>query len=519
MTASTAAPARDEAAEPAAPRHLGLDAVLVGIVVALGVALRFVTTSDLWFDEALSVNIAELPIADLGDALRQDGAPPLYYALLHFWIEIFGSGDFAVRAFSGLLSVATLPLAYLAGKRIGGRAVAWWAVMILAASPYAIRYATESRMYALVMFLLLWGYLALRRALDKPSIDRLAVVALVTALLVYTQYWCFYVLAVVGAGLLLAWLRGSAATRRAALRIIAAMVVGGLTLIPWLSTLTYQLAHTGTPWGDPVVPWFAFAEGLVSFAGGDESAVAFVLLLPLVLLPLLALFAAPIDGRRIELDLHTRPAVRWELAAAVAILLFGATVSWIVGSAFEGRYASVMYPLVILSIAYGLTAFADRRVRAVVLAVTILLSFASAARNVTEERTQAAQVADIIKARAQADDLVVYCPDQIGPDVSRLLEGEPLRHATFPDGGQPERVDWVDYQERIAAQDPVGFAEQMLDRAGGSTVWYVSSGGYNNVQGVCELMATAFATSRESSTPVVPDDAFFELMGLTVYRA
>jgi len=519
MTASTAAPARDEAVEPATPRHLGLDAVLVGLVVALGIVLRFATTSDLWFDEALSVNIAELPLSELGDALRQDGAPPLYFTLLHFWIELFGSGEVAVRAFSGLISVATLPLAYWAGKRIGGRAVAWWSVMILAASPFAIRYATESRMYALVMFLVLWGYLALRRALDKPNVGRLAVVALVVALLVYTQYWTFYVLAVVGVGLLLAWWKGSVPTRHAAPRIIAAMVVGVLTLIPWVSTLTYQLSHTGTPWGDPVVPWFAFAEGLVSFAGGDESAEAFVLLLPLLLLPLLALFAAPLDGRRVELDLRTRPAVRWELTAAVAILFFGSTVSWVAGSAFEGRYASVMYPLAVLGIAYGFTAFADRRIRMVVLAVTVLLSFASAARNVTEERTQASQVADTIKARAEPDDLVVYCPDQIGPDVHRLLEDEPLRHATFPDGAQPELVDWVDYAERIAATDPVAFAQRMLERAGDSTVWFVSSGGYNNVQGVCEHMQAAFTDSRDPSNAVLPDDDFFELMGLTVYRA
>jgi hypothetical protein len=390
--------------------------------------------------------------------------------------------------------------------------------MIFAASPYAIRYATESRMYALVMFLVLWGYLALRRALDKPSVVRLAVIALVTALLVYTQYWTFYVLAVVGVGLLLAWWKGSAPTRHAAPRVIAAMIVGALTLIPWVSTLTYQLSHTGTPWGDPVVPWFAFAEGLVSFAGGDESAEAFVLLLPLLLLPLLALFAAPIDGRRVELDLRTHPAVRWEITAAVATLLFGATVSWVAGSAFEGRYASVMYPLFALAIAYGLTAFADRRVRTVVLAVTLLLSFASAVRSVTEDRTQAGQVAEIIEARAEPDDLVVDCPDQIGPDVHRLLEHLPLRHATFPDAARPERVNWVDYQDRIAAADPVAFAESMFDRADDSTVWFVSSGGYNNVQGVCELMQTAFANSREPSTPVLPDDDFFELMGLTVYR-
>jgi len=103
--------------------------------------------------------------------------------------------------------------------------------------------------------------------------------------------------------------------------------------------------------------------------------------------------------------------------------------------------------------------------------------------------------------------------------VHRLIEDLSLRHATFPDAAQPDRVDWVDYAERLAAADPVAFAQTMLDRAGDSTVWVVSSGGYNNVAGVCELMQTAFANSREPETPVLPDDEFFELMGLTVYEA
>ena len=50
-----------------------------------GLFFYFYTRSDLWLDEALSVNIARLPLVDLHEALRHDGAPPLYYVLLHFW--------------------------------------------------------------------------------------------------------------------------------------------------------------------------------------------------------------------------------------------------------------------------------------------------------------------------------------------------------------------------------------------------------------------------------------------------
>ncbi|MEY4916125.1 MAG: hypothetical protein RL616_38, partial [Verrucomicrobiota bacterium] len=40
-----------------------------------------------------SVNIARLPLGELPEALRHDGHPPLYYALLHVWMQVAGSGD------------------------------------------------------------------------------------------------------------------------------------------------------------------------------------------------------------------------------------------------------------------------------------------------------------------------------------------------------------------------------------------------------------------------------------------
>ena len=60
--------------------------VVVTIVMALvGTVLRFLPRSGLWLDEALSVNISQLPVSEIPDALRHDGHPPLYYFLLHLW--------------------------------------------------------------------------------------------------------------------------------------------------------------------------------------------------------------------------------------------------------------------------------------------------------------------------------------------------------------------------------------------------------------------------------------------------
>ena len=142
----------------------------VGLVVAAGLLLRFWTRSGLWLDEALTVDIARLPLHEIPDALKHDGAPPLYYYLLHFWIVLFGQSNDAVRALSGLFAVLTLPVGWFCGRRLGGRAVAWTMLVLLASAPFAVYYATESRMYALVILLTGCGFLALARAVvSAPS--------------------------------------------------------------------------------------------------------------------------------------------------------------------------------------------------------------------------------------------------------------------------------------------------------------------------------------------------------------
>jgi uncharacterized membrane protein len=80
-----AAPARAAEPDPRRSEPGPAGWILAGLVltVAAAVVLRFVTRSDLWLDEALTVNLAKLPLSDLREALRHDGAPPLFYVLLH----------------------------------------------------------------------------------------------------------------------------------------------------------------------------------------------------------------------------------------------------------------------------------------------------------------------------------------------------------------------------------------------------------------------------------------------------
>ena len=86
----------------------------LGALVALSLLLR---TTELgigfWIDEGLSVGIADRPLGDIPLALREDGSPPLYYMLLHFWLDVGGRSEAGVRGLSLLFALLAIPAALL----------------------------------------------------------------------------------------------------------------------------------------------------------------------------------------------------------------------------------------------------------------------------------------------------------------------------------------------------------------------------------------------------------------------
>ncbi len=482
-------------------------AVAAGAAVVAGLVLRFWTSSQLWLDEALTVNVAHLPLHRLPDALRHDGAPPLYYVLLHFWMVAFGTGNLAVRSLSGVISVVSLPLAWLAGRRLGGRSVAWVTLLLVASSPFAIRYGTENRMYALVVLLTLLGFLAITSVLSRPRPANLISLGLVTGLLLYTHYWAVYLIVAVGAYLVWEILRGSSNARWALLGVAA----GCLTFVPWLPIFVFQTRHTGTPWAVPA-SFSAMVHAVSGFAGGDstfpykgDSSPARALGLVFFALAGLGLFGAAASRRRIELDLFTRPRARAVAFVTAATLALAVVAGLLTRSAFQDRYTAVVFVTLILLVALGTTTFADRWVRYGVVALAVALGLSTSASNVTFPRTQAGQVASAIRASARPGDVVGYCPDQLGPAVSRLLPAD-LDQLTFPSDGSPRFVDWVDYAAHNRAGDPAAFARTLEARAGPThTVWLVWAPNYLTLDGKCQAVLSDLVASRPSSEVVAYD--------------
>jgi mannosyltransferase len=500
-----------------APREI----VAIGVVaVAIGVILRFASRSPLWLDEALTVNISALPFGDMLEALRHDGHPPLFYGILHVWMNLFGEGDFAVRALSGVFGLVALPLAWVAGRRRGGPLLGWLTVTMVALSPFAIRYSDEARMYSLVMLLVLAGYLLVDDIIraGKDSWGRLFGVTVVTAALLYTHYWSLWLLSALGLVLLwTVWKPFSPPARRISLKVVAALVVGGALFIPWLPAMLYQAANTGTPWAAATRPTAALSFTLQDYGSGLYSDAAFVLMVICIAI-VLAVLGRTTSNRTIELDFRTRPQVRIEALIAALAFAIGSGVTFLSNSAFATRYTAIIFPLVALLIAAGFTRLTGRVIRFVAVCGFSGFLCMGGLWFAVELRSQAADAARVISEHAGESDLVVYCPDQLGPAANRVL-GDDLEQVVYPTFDSPQFVDWVDYANRNANSDPVAFADRVLTEAGPNrAIFVVWNPVYKTFEGQCEKLIATLGSGRPAVDLLVADgDGFYEHESVTWY--
>src|SRR3974390_10388 len=98
-----------------------------------------------------------------------------------------------------------------------------------------------------------------------------------------------------------------------------------------------------------------------------------MLILPLILLAGLAVFARAVDGNHIDIDVRTRSGVRWEALVTAAGLSLGLAAAFLARSAFQPRYASIVFGLFALVVAFGTLAFARPALRVGALALVIAL--------------------------------------------------------------------------------------------------------------------------------------------------
>ncbi len=138
--------------------------VILTVVTILGLVFRLIySNQSFWLDEGASLMFARLSIPQLFESIKTDFHPPLFYALLHFWLPLAGKSEWLIRLPFIVLSAATIPALYYLCRAVFGlkSKIPLLSAVFLALNPLHIYYSQELRMYSLATLLVIlsWYFL------------------------------------------------------------------------------------------------------------------------------------------------------------------------------------------------------------------------------------------------------------------------------------------------------------------------------------------------------------------------
>ncbi|HYB90757.1 MAG TPA: glycosyltransferase family 39 protein [Candidatus Binataceae bacterium] len=179
------------------PRHLvefcaKPAVILTAITVFAAVRrLHLLGSQSFWSDEAETVTLATMPWPAMKHVvLTRETNMGLYFLFMRAWTAL-GTTESIFRMPSAIASIATIPLLYLAGRRLFGSSIALAAALLFAANPMGIAYAQESRSYSIEVMLVAASWLFFLRTIDRSSAGNLAGWVLATTLAVYAHSLAF----------------------------------------------------------------------------------------------------------------------------------------------------------------------------------------------------------------------------------------------------------------------------------------------------------------------------------------
>lgn len=242
-------------------------------IIALAFLLQcfLLANPGLWHDEGISVYIASKSLREI---LKETGGtdhPPLYFILLHFWIGLAGKSEFSLRFFSVFWGVISVALLYPLGVRIFRPGGARIAMLLLAFSPFFIRYAQEVRGYTLWVALCMLSCYFLGRGWRENSLRLWTAYAISTLSALYTHFFSVFALASqIGYVMIRRILRADGRLfpwPRLALGLSIFFIALGFS--PWVPHLLNQIKFNATYWQGTLNLSKALKEWFYAFAVGE----------------------------------------------------------------------------------------------------------------------------------------------------------------------------------------------------------------------------------------------------------
>jgi len=268
---------------------------LIGLILFVGLLFRIhnIGTESLWGDEGLSVYRAKLDMVHTIYDAASHFHPPLYFSILHFWIEIFGDAESSVRSLSTVFGVLSLLMMFKIGTFLFNRNVGILSSLLLALSVFHISYSQEARMYSLMALLTLFSFHFFIKLLKEESTKIPVGFILSTSLLMYSHN---YGLFIVMAQNIYFFLVSSASNKTDMRRWLLLQGILFCLYLPWIYILILQVALVQKNFWISTPTVFSIIDSLKEYSGSTYS---LVLLLVSVLLSFMTLKRGDsnIDGK------------------------------------------------------------------------------------------------------------------------------------------------------------------------------------------------------------------------------
>ncbi len=479
---------------------------MLALIIVAGAAIRSyrLTTRSLWFDEAFSWRLILFPFQEMLNRAAVDVHPPLYYAVLRGWSEVFGTTLLSLRSFSVFFACLTMIAVYLLAvsawrSRLAGLA----ASALVAVSGWQIAFAWEARMYTLGTFLAVFSSWLLLKAVqqDKQRIWWWLGYGLTAAAFAYTHYFSFF--SIIGHAVFISlvlvlqtkWRVGEIIQSRMTWNALAAGALIILLFMPWLPVFQKQNAQVQASfWVPPIGGWSipdTFYRMFYPTAGipGHVGWQAVLAVLPIAGIGLLWLWLFLSKGTSYRTGSRASDPVcqaNWLIALAGMVpFLMSIIVSFVGQSLYQDRFLVFGNIFILIGLAWLLIRLPGRRLSLMATALVIGLFLASFMRYWQEldiiHKPGAHATARQLAAQAGSGDAVIvgspfvyfaidhYCREELNCAVDPKIfseTGEFLHFAGGPIFVPDDFIsgsDIADLDSRVAwVIDTTGFGGSMV---------------------------------------------------------
>jgi mannosyltransferase len=365
-----------------------------------------------WGDELFTLinSHSNKSLGDIFNALKGDVHPPLYYYIVHFFLEIFGDTAYVARFVSILFGVGGMVVLYYLGKELFNKKVALTAVLLLVVNHFHIYYSQEARMYTMLFFTTTLSFLFLIRFIKTSTLKSALLYSITTVLLVNTHFYSLFALFAQYLILLYFILKpyNTTSTKLFTYTFISG-VITGISFIPsiviFLSTSGIKSFWIKAPERD------VFTSMFKEFFGFSEIAI-FIAIVGLLYFLFKTFNEDDIKDHKIDPE-KDKPVFAFYILFVwlFTLILIPFVLSYVHLPMIVSRYFINILPPIFLIIAAGITYIKNSVIRATLLSLFVLFSFTDLI-NVRDYygrvmKTQYREVSDFVKANRKNNEKVL----------------------------------------------------------------------------------------------------------------